>query len=432
MAQWQWILTQFSRRLWVRASLIGFLGAAGAVVAAFVEPYVPWELPQSIGADAVDSLLDIIASSMLAVTTFSLSVMVSAYGSATSNVTPRATRLLIEDRVSQNVLSTFLGCFLFGIVGMIALKLSFYGERGRVVLFLITIGIVILIVITLLRWIDHLTRLGRVGETTDRVEQATRIAIEERRKAPCLGGRPLDEAPRPLHDARAVGADLIGYVQHIDMPALSRCCEARQVDILVLALPGTFTYPTTALARISPRKDAPTDEGDADMDGLMHEVRGAFTIASERSFDQDPRFGLAVLSEIAMRALSPAVNDPGTAIDVLGRATRLLALWAEPVEATEPQFPQLFVAPLAANDLMEDAFMLIARDGAALIEVQLRLQKSLNALAQLGDSDFRAAARRQASMARQRAEAALTLDEDKRRLREVHADIEGRPAAPLS
>ena len=53
-------------------------------------------------------------------------------------------------------------------------------------------------------------------------------------------------------------------------------------------------------------------------------VAEAFTIGAERTFDQDPRFGLCVLAEIASRALSPAVNDPGTAIDVIGRAVRLL------------------------------------------------------------------------------------------------------------
>ena len=59
---------------------------------------------------------------MLAVTTFSLNVMTSAYGSAANNVTPRATRLLREDPVTQNVLSTFIGSFLFSIVGIVVLK----------------------------------------------------------------------------------------------------------------------------------------------------------------------------------------------------------------------------------------------------------------------------------------------------------------------
>ena len=108
-----------TRRVWLRTSLIGLLGVLTAILAAVVERYIPWTLPGRIGADAVGGLLTIIASSMLAVTTFSLSVMTSAYGSATSHVTPRATKLLIEDRVAQNALSTFVGSFLFAVVGII-------------------------------------------------------------------------------------------------------------------------------------------------------------------------------------------------------------------------------------------------------------------------------------------------------------------------
>lgn len=167
MSRWQWIFRQLTRRLWLRASLIGLLGIVTAILAAVVERYIPWHLPGTMGADSIDSILTIIASSMLSVTTFSLSVMTSAYGAATSNVTPRATRLLMEDPTTQNVLSTFIGSFLFSIVGIIVLQTGAYGDRGRVILFAVTLGVIALIVISLLRWIDHLTRLGRVGETTD-------------------------------------------------------------------------------------------------------------------------------------------------------------------------------------------------------------------------------------------------------------------------
>ena len=189
MPRWRWVLTHVTRRLWFRATLIGLLGVAAAMLATVAENLFPWDLPWNIGADAVDSILAIIASSMLAVTTFSLNVMTSAYGSAANNVTPRATKLLREDPVTQNVLSTFIGSFLFSIVGIVVLKTGAYGARGRVVLFIVTIGVIALIVISLLRWIDYLTHFGQVGETTKRVEDATREAIEARLKAPALGAR---------------------------------------------------------------------------------------------------------------------------------------------------------------------------------------------------------------------------------------------------
>src|SRR5690606_17428409 len=148
---------------------------------------------------------------LLAVTTFSLGVMTSAFGAATTNVTPRATKLLMEDELTNSVLSTFIGAFLFSIVGIIVLKTGSYGERGRVVLFLITIVVIGLVVIQLLRWINHLISLGRVGATIDRVEAATSAAIDERLAVPYLGARPWFDVSMVPPGALPVYASAIGY-----------------------------------------------------------------------------------------------------------------------------------------------------------------------------------------------------------------------------
>lgn len=415
MPRWQWLLTNLSRRLWARASLIGALGVLAAMLAVGAERYLPWQLRISVSADAVDSVLNIIASSMLAVTTFSLSVMTSAYGSATSNVTPRATKLLMQDRVTQNALSTFIGSFLFSIVGIVVLKTGAYGDRGRAVLFVTTIAVIVLIVVALLRWIDHLTRLGRVGETTHRVEQAARAAIEARLADPHLGGTPLREPDRQRPEgAVTVPAETFGYVQHVDTTALAELADAADCDVYVAVLPGIFVYADTPLAHVAGLAMDAEDAAEFEM-----AVRRAFTIETERSFDQDPRFGLVVMSEISSRALSPGINDPGTAIDVIGRTTRLMSLWAKGCATPEPRYPRVHVPGLACEDLFEDAFLLIGRDGAQHVEVQLRLQKALAALARIGDAPFRAAARQQADLAFARAEAAGLIEADRDRLREV-------------
>ncbi|MGE8396600.1 MAG: DUF2254 family protein, partial [Comamonas sp.] len=119
MRTWWWKWRQISRRLWVRTTLIGFLGISTALLAAVVESWIPWQVPAFVKVDAIESLLTIIASSMLAVTTFSLGIMTSAYGSASNGVTPRATKLLMEDSLTQTVLASFIGSFIFSIVGMI-------------------------------------------------------------------------------------------------------------------------------------------------------------------------------------------------------------------------------------------------------------------------------------------------------------------------
>jgi len=407
ISKWQWLLAQLTRTLWIRATLYVVLALAAALLAVLIERLLPGPLPVDIGADAVDRILDILASSMLAVTTFSLSVMVAAYSTATSNVTPRATRLLMQDTTTQNVLGTFIGAFLFSLVGLVALSTGAYGESGRVVLFAITLLVIALIVVTILRWIDHLSRFGRVGDTTERVEQVTTRALRERIANPCLGAHCWDgEVPagcRPLYP------DDSFYLQHLDVLTLSELAEEHQLALYVPVQPGAFVHPAEPLLWVHGRLD----------EDLQCTLCDCFTLDSLRSFDQDPRFGCSVLSEIASRALSPAVNDPGTAIDILGRGVRLFAPWAKgpsPQEA-EVSCQGVWLTPLALDDLFDDLFGPIARDGAGRIDVQLRLVKSLQALA-AQDACFAAPARRLAREALALGEQALVLDADRQRLRE--------------
>ncbi len=413
LTKWRWTLLQLSRRLWVRASLIGAMGIVTAVLAAFGERFIPWQVTAKIGADAVDDILTIIASSMLAVTTFSLSVMTSAYSAATNSVTPRATKLLMQDQVTQNVLATFIGSFLFALVGIILLKTGVYGDSGRAVLFVATIGVVLLVVVALLGWIDHLSRLGRVGETINEIEKVTLQALRDRQAAPFLGGHSFDLDKGPPTGAATILSDKTGYVQHVDVEGLAKCAEAFDGEIYLAVLPGSFAHPNKPLLWVA-------SDGDLN-DELADDLRGCFSIGTERSFDQDPRFGFVVLAEVASRALSQAINDSGTAIDVIGRMTRLLLCWSEGGSKDDPPeilHPRLHVPPITTADVFDDAFNIIARDGAGLIEVQLRLQKALAALSEAGDDAFRATARQQAQLALARAVATLP-EQDIARLREV-------------
>ncbi|WP_182086413.1 DUF2254 domain-containing protein [Aureimonas sp. ME7] len=410
--RWQWLLRQVTRRIWFRAGLFSLLAIATALLGAWASPFIPLDLSAKIGSDAVDNILAILASSMLTVTTFSLSTMVSAYSAATSNVTPRANVLIMEDATTQNVLSTFIGSFLFSLVGIIALSTGAYGERGRVILFGVTILVIGFIVVTLLRWIDHLSRLGRVTETTQRVEEAAIRAIRDRRRNPHLGCRPLWDRKGDIPAAaRPVMAASIGYVQHVDVEALSALAAKAHAVIYVRRLPGELTDPTEAIAAVS--------GGELDATALCD----CFTIGDRRSFDQDPRFGICVLTEVASRALSPATNDLGTAVDVIGRLLRVLAAWAEPAEADDDTIDNVFVPPLRVDDLFDDAFLAIGRDGASVVEVGTRLQKALRTLSRIDHPGFSAAARRHSGQALERAERALEFEPDKRMLQAIAAEI---------
>lgn len=402
MSKTQWLLRRLTKQLWFRSSLFAVLAVITALVAIAVKPFIPASVSGLIGSEAVDEILAILASSMLAVTTFSLNIMVSAYNSASSSVTPRATSLLLEDRTTQNVLATFIGSFLYSLVGIIALGMGAYGTQGRVVLFFVTLLVIAMIVITLLRWIQHLANFGSLGETSQRVEQATRAALTERLQDPCMGGSawqgelPAAATPNPLLP------EAIGYLQHIDLQRLNDWADAQQVHLYLAAQPGSFVHPGSPLLWCT----QPMSEEDQD------HLQRAFTVGEQRSYEQDPRFGLCVLAEIASRALSPAVNDPGTAIDIIGRAVRLFG-HPVPAASDEVTWPRIFIEPARISDMFDDIFSAIGRDGAALAEVHIRLQKALQALAQIAPHRYAADAQRHSRLALSRANAAMTCEADK-------------------
>lgn len=417
-SKWQWLVSQITRTLWVRAALFALLGVGAALLAIVAQGALPDALMFELGQDAVGNILDILASSMLAVTTFSLSVMVMAYTAATNNVTPRATRLLMKDTTTQNVLGTFIGAFLFSLVGITALSTEAYDKGGRAILFLVTLVVILLVVVTILRWIEHLSHFGRVGNTTGRVESATLTAMEDRIRNPGLGGvATRADNCLPPSSARPVHAHTTGVIQHLDMVELSRLAEENDWTVWVASLPGAFVSGPRPLAWVE----------SAEGDEAVEAIRKVFTLGNDRSFDQDPRFGFSVLAEIASRALSPSFNDPGTAIDVLGRAVRLLACYSDKCVSemqNDPVYPRVFVPALELDDLFDDIFSPIARDGAGLIEVQMRLQKSLLLLAGQG-VDLARCSRRQALLALKHAEAGLVLEEDRQRLRDLVAGYRG-------
>lgn len=393
--------------MWFRAALFCVFAVVLALASALVGHTISYSFAARVGSKSVDGILNLLASSMLAVTTFSLTAMVQAYSGATSSITPRAVQLLIDDSTSQNALATFLGSFLFAIVGIIALSTGIYGNTGRVILYAGTILVILVIVVTFLRWIQHIARFGRVSDTIDREERAAIDAVRTIMQRPCLGSA---DRPTVPDDARMIYHPEIGRITHVDLPGIGDVAAAAGVNIHILRLPGHLADPAQPLAWIDGALDDEQARG----------VRAAFTIEHQRTFDHDPRFGLVVLGEIASRALSPAVNDPGTAIAVIEAGTRVLAavLRHRPDPKTTPP-AGVIVPALMFSDMIEDLFRPIARDGAGTIEVGMRLQKALAALAHI-DAQARPDCRTAAQDACRRAEAELVSPRDQATLSRLH------------
>jgi len=411
MTRWRLVVGRLIRRIWFRAGVFSLAAVLLALASRVVAPLIPSGLDVNIGQDAVDSILQILASSMLAVTTFSLTAMVQAYSAATTLGTPRATQLLIEDRTSQNALSTFLGAFLFSIVGIIALSSGYYGEDGRIVLFVGTIAVIVIIALTLLRWISHLTSFGRMSDVIDRAEDAATAVIRGYAADPHLGGSPAVPVPS---GAAEVAAETSGYVTHLDVPRLAALAGEADLRVHVLSGPGTLVQPGRPLVAIAGRVEEETRAA----------VRAAFTVERHRTFDQDPRLGFIVLSEVASRAMSPAVNDPGTAIEVLNAIQRCFLPVLRPERPAGKPAERVFVPALGIGDLIEAAYTGPVRDGAGLIEVQTRLQKTVAALAGLATAPgHREAFRALAADALTRAEATMPHGADRDALRAVHREL---------
>ncbi len=411
LSKWGWQLLQLSRKLWVRTSLFTLLAFFTPALGVLFSGLIPDYLGGTIGSDAVEKILTILATSMLTVTTFSLSVMVAAFNAASTGVSPRATRLLMADSTTQNALATFIGSFLYSIVGIILLSTDVYGESGRVLLFIITIGVIVLIVITILIWIEHLSGLGRVGETASRVETQATKAIRRCEQHPWLDANQLNGLADIPADASAVSADKIGYIQHIDVDALNKWATEHNVKVYISSLPGAFVYKDQPLVWLS--------GGNAEPDKKLF---NAFSIGDYRSFDQDPRFGVIVLAEIASKALSPAINDPGTAIEIIGRGIRVLSNWPPESCKSEVKYTHVWAPEVELDDLFDDFFTSIARDGAANIEVQIRLQKAFLALAGYGVA-FKRCARKHAAAALARAELAISYQPDIALLQQLNKQL---------
>lgn len=402
----RFFLSRLGERLWVKPLFSCVLSIAAAFLARAADDTFPQSGLPDISADSLETLLSIISSSMLVIAVFAVGSMLSAYASASGSATPRAFPVVVADDVSQYALSIFVGAFIFSIVGLIALMNGYYGQTGRFVMFVVTVTVFGIVIIGFVRWVDRIARLGRLGTTITKVEAVACRSLLRNRRCPTLGGRKLTHRG----DGEPVYGESVGYLQRVDVEELQAFAEKHDLQVYVAVLPGEFILPGKPVAHIGGAS------GKEDIDFGC--IAQAFRIGTARTFEEDPRFGLIVLSEIGSRALSPGINDPGTAVEIIGAFVRIFAQWNETEKqdvATERD--RVWVPEVSVDDMFDNAFSAISRDGAGTIEVMLRLQSALASLSSLGNGKFREAASRHAEFALRRAELALKLPEEVERVR---------------
>jgi uncharacterized membrane protein len=408
------ILQRSRESFWLRPAIFAGMAIGTLVLTPFVAPVLPDKAMQLIGLNGVYDLLNALANTLLAVAIFSLGIMASSIQAAATASTPRARPLLLQDRTAQNAISTFIGGFIFSIVGIVGLSTNYYGDASRVVLFIASCLVIAVVIFSLIRWIGKLSSLGDIAEVIDRLEEATCSAFASLAKDPFLGGQPVERAPEQGFDLLA---DQFGYLEHVDGDLLGTLAEEYGLLICLIARPGDLVDITCPLLRA----EGPISQHQA------KKLRSAFTICPDRKFEHDPRFGLVVLSEVASRALSPGINDQGTAIDVIGTATRILIDWSDALSDKPIRYANLRVPSLSYHGILTDAFGWIARDGSDKAEVQSGLQRAYAALAAHSPARFAEPARILAAEALSRARDAIPHKPDYERLAELSTTLGLRP-----
>ncbi|WP_372972911.1 DUF2254 domain-containing protein [Marinobacter sp.] len=398
------LINRLRERLWFRPAVFSISSLVAVFAAGWVDGSDLGHWLPDIDRETVETLLSILAASMLVIATFAVGSMVSAYTAAANSGTPRTFNLVLRDDVSQLAHSTFIAAFIFSVIARVSLDEGYFKGDGHFVIFAVALLVFAMVVLVFVYWVDSIARLGLLGPVIDRAERATRVVLEQNRRRPWLGGVAAEgRAPKGF----SVLTDTVGYVQEINVEDLQEWATENDARIRIMALPGTFLSPREEMARVWFREATPPELE-------LQKVATCFTVDRDRVFDQDPCLGFVVLSEIAMKALSPAVNDPGTARKVLQTMLRLLDEWRQPLQAgsAETPFDRVELPAVDVGNLFDGAFTGIGRDGAGTVEVAVALQKTLSVLAASHDRDVAEAALRHSAMALARAEQALSLSQD--------------------
>ena len=155
---------------------------------------------------------------------------------------------------------------------------------------------------------------------------------------------------------------------------------------------------------------------DGKLDGSQ--LVDCFEISSQRSYEQDPHYALQALRETASKALSPGINDPGTAVEVVARLERLLwDEWLGKPPASDVDYDRLYIKGLPDGSLIATAFRDISRDGAGFVDVLLPISHALAVLERRCDVEGRKTIKDLQEALDQHAEEGLNTQAERERFR---------------
>ncbi len=320
----------FRTQLWPLPTLGVVLAAIAGVLLPELDGRIDDELSPTItsylfggGAEAARAVLEAIAGSLITVTSLTFSLTVVTLQLASSQFSPRLLRTFSSDRFVQATLALFLGTFTYSLTVLRTVRTAgdsqdqFVPQMSVTLAYLLTIASVLGLVF----FLAHLATEIRVETMLVNVHQDASDTVRRVLDGSEDSGR-HQRPPDPPHAAPTVPAASSGFLVDIDEPALLSAAVDADAVVVIDRPPGS------SLVAGTPLGVAWTTSGTAfDSDSLsrLRERAGkAVSTGNERTAAQDVGFGLRQLTDVAVKALSPGINDPTTAIHALGHSSALL------------------------------------------------------------------------------------------------------------
>ncbi len=267
--------------------------------------------------DGASNMLTVIAGTMIGVASTVFSITIAAVAYASGNYGPRLLTNFMEDRGNQFSLATFIGTFVYAITVLRTVRgedeaPSNAADAASSILpgfvpqlsLLVAFGLMGLSIAVLVYFLNHIPASIRVNSVLRGIGDRLLEEIEERYPEPNDGER-AGTAP----EGEPILAKDTGYIQLIDFARLEHLARKHNGKLKLAKRTGDFLHPSVTIAYWA----------DLDLDQELpdKEVRACFTLGSMRTPSQDMQFLIDELVEIALRALSPGINDPFTAVTAL-------------------------------------------------------------------------------------------------------------------
>ncbi len=381
-----------------------------------------------LGADGSRGMLTAIAGSMLTVAALAFSLTLTALAQASAQYTPLILRNFMRDRINQFILGYFVSVFAYCLIVLRTIR----GEDDmKFVPSLAVMGGLILAIggiVVLIYFIHHIASSLQVTEIINKIVEETKDSInnlfpEELGSAAEIAERTEAEIISAFKNWREIPAQKSGYLQFADTEELVEWADENEFVIKMECGIGQFIGEGATLVSLTGRNQ---DSEQKITDETETEINDLFSINLHRTIEQDVGFGIRQIVDIALKALSPGINDTTTAIsciDYLGVIIGEIARKKLP-ETVRVKNDNLCVLVKANNfqKYVETAFDQIRISGKANQAIFERLIKALVFVAECAENnERRSIIQEQIDLVKDFAEQTLQTDYEKQK---IHDRIE--------